>query len=67
MWECSECSVENDLDPDAEEGQVVICMECDAEFEITSLDPLEVVLLELVDDEDDDDSGADDEDWSDEE
>lgn len=66
MWECTECSVENDLDPDAEEGQVLICMECDAEFEITSLEPLEMELLELVDDDNDGDDN-DDDDWGDEE
>lgn len=52
MWECPECSIENDLDPDAEEGQILICLECTAEFEISSLDPLEIERLELVEDDD---------------
>ncbi len=70
MWECTECGTENDLDPDAEEAQILDCLECGAEFEIVALDPLELTLLfeapdevvhslegddEAVDDDDDDD------------
>jgi len=40
MWECMECSEENDLDPDAEEGQIVECVECGTEFEIVRTEPL---------------------------
>ncbi|HTE04869.1 MAG TPA: hypothetical protein VK824_01645 [Planctomycetota bacterium] len=35
-----ECSEENDLDPDAEEGQIVECVECGTEFEIVRTEPL---------------------------
>ena len=67
MWECSECDVENDLDPDAEEGQILICMECDAEFEILTLEPLELELLELVGDDDDDGESFSNPGWDEEE
>lgn len=65
MWECSECQVENDLDPAVEEGQIVECTECGAEFEVTKLEPLDLELLESSA-ADDDDMGADDDDeaWS---
>ncbi len=69
MWECSECNQEHDLDPEAEEGQIVECLECGAEFEISTLDPLDLRVLDIAgnapddglasvpydDDEDDDD------------
>lgn len=64
MWECSECSIENDLDPDAEQGQVLICLECGAEYEVLSFDPLELERLELVED---DDGDADADEWDEDE
>jgi hypothetical protein len=65
MWECTQCSVENDLDPDAEEGQIVICIECNAEFEVQTLEPLELERLETVDVDDDstDEDDDEDDDW----
>ena len=69
MWECSECQVENDLDAEVEEGQIVECLECGAEFEVTGLEPLRLGLLETaldeddavtVEDDDDDDWGTED-------
>lgn len=48
MWECSECNVENELDPEAEEAQILTCVECGAEYEIVSLDPLDLELLDLA-------------------
>jgi len=67
MWECTECDLENELDPDAEEGQIIICAECDAEYEIGSFDPLELRLLDTplavdgdADSEEDDDEDEDD-------
>ena len=40
MWKCSHCGSENDLDPDTEEGQIIECLECGFEYEITVLQPL---------------------------
>lgn len=44
-WECSECGEENELDPDAEEGQIIECRECGTEFEITRTRPLSLSPL----------------------
>jgi alpha-aminoadipate carrier protein LysW len=44
-WECSECEEENELDPDAEEGQVVECQECGTEFEIVRTRPISLTPL----------------------
>jgi alpha-aminoadipate/glutamate carrier protein LysW len=46
---CPECESALDLDEDeVEEGDVVICDECGAEFEVVAVDPLE---LSKVDEE----------------
>ncbi len=44
-WECQECFEENELDPDAEEGQIVECVECGTEFEIVRTRPLSLSPL----------------------
>jgi DNA-directed RNA polymerase subunit RPC12/RpoP len=48
MWKCSDCEVENDLDPEAEEGQIIECMECSAEFEILGFKPLGLKQLDIA-------------------
>lgn len=66
MWECEVCGTEQELDANAEEGQIVECEECSAEYEIMNLDPLELTQLDIADTDDDDSSGDDDdEDWGD--
>ncbi|MHC4845708.1 MAG: hypothetical protein ACYTCU_06065 [Planctomycetota bacterium] len=59
MWECPDCSQENDLDPDAEEGQIVECLECGLEQEVVNLDPLELKVLVTYDHESDGDPDDD--------
>ena len=59
MWECMECSEENELDPDAEEGQIVECGECGTEFEIVRTEPL---ALQPLSSSEGDDEGSD---WED--
>ena len=54
-WECSDCSEENDLDPDAEEGQIVECVECGSEYEITRVEPLALSAISSSDDADESD------------
>jgi alpha-aminoadipate carrier protein LysW len=47
MPNCSEC--ENGLDielDEVEEGDVVICDECGAEYEVVGVEPLELVRVE---------------------
>lgn len=59
---CSECDTVLDFDiEEAEEGDVVVCDECGAEYEIVATEPLELAKV--------DDTGIDDEDdeFSDEE
>ena len=51
-WECQECFEENELDPDAEEGQIVECTECGTEFEIVRTRPLSLAPLGSSDDDD---------------
>ena len=56
MTSCPEC--ENDLDIDveeAEEGDVVACVECGTEYEIVGVEPLELSKVEdgVLDDDDD--------------
>jgi len=58
MPSCPEC--ENDLDVDAgevEEGDIVTCDECGTDYEVVSVEPLELIQVNdsLDDDEDDDD------------
>lgn len=56
MWECDQCGAENDLDPDTEEGQIIECLECGCEFEVTELEPL---TYEALAGQMDDSDGAD--------
>jgi len=64
MWECEVCGTEQEFDKNAEEGQIAECEECNAEYEILSLDPVELSQLDLAE-TDDDDSSDDDDDWDD--
>jgi lysine biosynthesis protein LysW len=59
MWECPDCSQDNELDPDAEQGQIVECLECGLEQEVISLDPLELKPLVTYDHEAEADPDAD--------
>jgi alpha-aminoadipate carrier protein LysW len=38
--QCFECAADLDLAPDVEEGEIVVCPDCGAEWEIVSLDPI---------------------------
>ena len=62
MATCSECDTVLDFDAEeAEEGDVVVCVECGTEYEIVATEPRELAKV--------DDDGIDDEDdeFSDEE
>lgn len=61
MPSCPECENELDIEVDElDEGDVVACEECGAEFEVVGVDPLE--LSRVDDDEDEDDEEYYDED-----
>ena len=56
MPSCPEC--ENDLDvelDEVEEGDVVACDECGSEYEVVSVEPLELARVDGDLDEDDED------------
>ena len=61
MWECTECGTQNDVDPAAEVEQLLDCLECGAEFEIESLDPLELKMVHGAQDDPLPESEGDDE------
>jgi alpha-aminoadipate carrier protein LysW len=55
MVVCPKCTSEIDVEEEElEEGELVSCLECDGDFEVVSLDPLE---LKKVTDEEDADEG----------
>lgn len=57
---CPECENQIDIEEDElDEGEVVSCDECGSDFEVVSVDPLE--LAAVADDEDDEED--DDEDY----
>jgi alpha-aminoadipate carrier protein LysW len=54
MPSCPECENELDVELDeVEEGDLVTCEECGAEYEVVGVEPLE--LARIGDDEDEDD------------
>jgi len=47
MPSCPECESELDIEVDeVEEGDVITCEECGAEFEVVGVDPLELARVE---------------------
>jgi lysine biosynthesis protein LysW len=62
---CPKCAVEIDLDEDeVEEGEIVTCVECEAELEIVQTHPVHLNIIS-EDDDDDDEEEADDDDADD--
>ncbi len=54
MPSCPECENELDIEVDEmEEGDVVACEECGAEFEVVGVDPLELAPLDDVEEDED--------------
>ena len=52
---CPECEAEVHVDTDVDKGETVDCDECGVHLEIVGLDPVELDIVEEVDDDDDDD------------
>lgn len=66
MVRCPKCEAEVDLDEDEiEEGEIITCLECDAELEVAQIHPVRLNVIS-EDDEDDDDESADEGDESEE-
>ncbi len=61
---CPECESDLDVEEDElDEGEVVSCTECGTDFEVVTVEPLE--LARISDDEDEDEDGDDEEEDSD--
>jgi alpha-aminoadipate carrier protein LysW len=59
---CPECESEIDVDEDElDEGEVVSCSECGSDFEVVTVEPLELAPIS-DEDEDDEDEEEDEED-----
>ncbi len=62
MVMCPECESDLDIEEDElDEGEVVSCTECGTDFEVVTVEPLELVRLS-EEDEDDEESSDEDED-----
>jgi len=62
---CPECETDLDIEEDdVEEGDVVSCSECGSDFEVVTVNPLE--LNKVADEDDDDEDGDEDEEDEDE-
>lgn len=47
MPDCSECESPLDIDEEiVEEGDIVVCDECGAQYEIVAIDPLELATVD---------------------
>lgn len=63
MPDCSECESPLDLDEESlDEGDIVVCNECGAEYEVVAIDPLELAPVDSDDLDDEDDFYNEDED-----
>ncbi len=50
---CPECEAEVHVDTDADKGDALTCEECGTALEIVGLDPIELDIVDDLDDEDD--------------
>ena len=66
MVYCPECETDLDIEEDeVDEGAVVSCPECGSDFEVITVNPIELKMVgedEVDDDEDEEDADKDDED-----
>ncbi len=57
---CPECESDLDIEEDElDEGEIVSCMECGADFEVVGTDPLE--LSKVVDEDEEEEADEDEE------
>lgn len=60
---CPECETDLDIDADeVDEGDVITCAECGSDFEVVTVDPLELTKIEEEEDEEEDEEKDEDED-----
>lgn len=59
---CPECETDLDIEEDdVEEGDVVSCSECGSDFEVVTINPLELNKVEDEDEDEDEDEEDEDE------
>lgn len=59
---CPECETDLDIEEDdMEEGDVVSCSECGSDFEVVTINPLELNKVEDEEDEDEEDGDEEEE------
>jgi alpha-aminoadipate carrier protein LysW len=59
---CPECESDLDVEQDElDEGEVISCLECGTDFEVVTVDPLE--LARMKDEDEDDDEKDEDSDY----
>ncbi len=51
MVECMECGAELNMAPDVEVGELVVCEDCGAEFEVMGLAPIALELAPEVEED----------------
>jgi len=69
MVYCPECETDLDIEEDeVDEGAVVSCPECGSDFEVITVNPIELKMVgeDEVDEEEEEEEEADDEDEEDE-
>lgn len=65
MIYCPECDTNLDLDEDEiDEGEIVSCPECGSDFEVTTLNPIELKPVEETYEEEEEEEEAEDGDFS---
>ncbi|GAC1433912.1 MAG: hypothetical protein NVS1B11_30940 [Terriglobales bacterium] len=65
MIYCPECDTNLDIEEDdMDEGEIVSCPECGSDFEVTTVNPIELKPVEEEGYEDDEEEEAEDSDYS---
>lgn len=65
MIYCPECDTHLDVDEEEiDEGEIISCPECGSDFEVTTLNPIELKPVEDEIDDDDDEEESEDADYS---
>ena len=49
--ECPECGAELEVEPDVEEGEIIVCPDCGVELEVTGVSPVTVELAPEVEED----------------
>lgn len=65
MLYCPECDTSLDVEEDeVDEGEVLSCPECGTDFEVTTVDPVELKAIEEAYEEDEEEEEGEDNDYS---